>query len=516
MAAILEKRNLCGLIIDCTLSESHSKTASITSEPISTGSNASDHMYSDSPDITLVGVINASPNCDYNSILRRPTVGIDNFPLLNEFNQNLNNSQISDILFGEGNIAGSPNEELSDEQIEKILLGGVDLDSLRPPTAEDLVADLGIRHFGSSASRFTRPEDRLRAAWCRIHEIMDNKEVCEVVTGLKVYKDVVIIRVSAEQSAENCESLQFSLTIKQVKRVSAVNVSISRIAATGKGVVDKGEIKTNCLRLNEVFQAGNAGVSAQIQNGDLVTSSFDRTVWESQVCGLIGARYASSIRNEVVNSGQIPLVIYAGVGGFSTNRVEIPNPAIELAIAEQFNQVKGQLRNNCAELLSGLDSQSSCEIPTACGDSRINNTNAENNGQSNNSANSSKTNVNTSSRRSGADTIIGLSEEILAEDPTSQYGYLNGGSALSNRDLVDRRDILFGTGVTVTEIEAQTSRLNCYYCEVLSNLSESPSQMGSRLRSIGFSSSSCGEIFSRNYRSSSIFSGNGGGFGAIP
>ena len=137
MTVILEKRNLCGLIIDSTLTEAHSKSGRVTSEPISTGSNASDHMFSNPNEITLRGTIGAIPPSDYRSGLQEPRRGTDNFPLLN----NLGNINLNDSA------------------------GIADRETLR----QDLINSLGISHFGSEASQFNSPEERTVAALSLIH-----------------------------------------------------------------------------------------------------------------------------------------------------------------------------------------------------------------------------------------------------------------------------------------------------------------------------------------------------------
>lgn len=333
MAAIIEKRNLCGLIIDATIEESHSVSSRVTDHPVSTGSPISDHVYREPLRLTLRGVIGATAPKDYFSQDRRPRNSTSsNAPIFRDFNG---------------------------DQGETIRL-------------------FGVNNFGSTLSTidYSQANGRISAAWCRLIELQDNKEVCEVVTGLKVYDNMVVENVEATQNSDNCEKLDFTVRLKQVRRVTAVETNITPIENSSKGAVDTGKKEPRCLRLDQVFVdkarqsdtpfgSRDDGIRISV-DGSIerlgeqgVYSPFHKEIWQSQICGAIQERFRVNTLYEVQETQFGPINPYSI--GANNSISNTPVFGIDPNNLETF----GTFSTSACEVIYR---SSSCAYSKACGE----------------------------------------------------------------------------------------------------------------------------------------------------
>jgi len=365
MAILFEKRNLCGLIIDAAITESHTKTAVVTEENIASAASVADHMRASNPEINLRAIISDYPPLQYNNLnpkYRPSGLGIESMPILDEFD-----SQDS--------------TELTDNEIalNRLLV----------------VNNTGLNHFGSIASTFdySNSGSRTKAAWTRLNEIMDDKEVCRLVTDIKVYDEVVVTNISTERNRENIDKLDVNITLKQIKRVSAKEDTIQIIQS--KGTKNLGTQESQCLTFNQVFtqnvERGQGGERA-IQSGNIQAQS--RTLSSEdydQICARIATRY-SNLKindNEVVTrdvDGKLivratPDINFTGLTGIESFRAvreqsrEIKRRRLILELEnkeEQRNQ--GVATSACNNFYAELSDNQliTCRMTEACGDTAFN------------------------------------------------------------------------------------------------------------------------------------------------
>lgn len=284
MAILLEKRNLRGLVIDCLISESHSISTQSTDYPIAKDSSMSDHMVTNPRKISIKGAIH---------------------------NHQLKN-YIGDLA--PSNLNSNPLVEAFNERDE----GSVE-------DFQSLVSTIGKSNFGSVLTEFTETGkgERIRAAWARIVEIANNKELCQLVTNLEVYDDMVIESASANHDANNSDFLEFEMTLKKINRVSPRTTEVAGIPVASQGKKDNGDGKVECLTFKDVF-IPNAGSSEQnnelervavfgsegraqrgIINSDSnrVFSPFTQTLWDRKVCGVIAIEQRAQFSNSDLSQG---------------------------------------------------------------------------------------------------------------------------------------------------------------------------------------------------------------------
>ena len=443
MAVILEKRNLCGLVIDATVSEGHSMTSTVTQEPISTGSNVSDHMFTNQPEIVLNVTISDTAPKIYRQGNREPRRGFEDMPINND---------------------------------ESLLNQSDFINSVDPDFQSNVISEnkknAGITHFGSKSSNFEAGQgeysSRTGAAWCRLMELQENKEVCELVTGLKVYDEVVVTGVSTEQNKDRTDKIDVQITLRRIKRVNAGSTTISQID-TGKGNVPRGNQNPKCLRLSEVFGGGDASAGSSISeltqiisntgsNVDFRTARFSVDVWNQDVCGKFSARY-ERMRNSInrLTKNSFDFIQTESETGGAGLIIDLPfrNP-VTTGVSGNLEVL--EVQNACQELLLNDNYAKSCSIPTACQDTRF--LPAEKDEDANSGTTSSTVKV--IDNRAVGRVEVGT-PEIIAEDPNSEFytGSSVGSSDISTNGVID----VFEFG----KIQ-QAQRVDCYAREVLSDL----------------------------------------------
>lgn len=64
--------------------------------------------------------------------------------------------------------------------------------------------------------------DLVQTAFDKLVEIRDNKDVIDVVSGLKVYSDMIINRLSIPRDVRTGQSLQFTAGFTQIKKTASI------------------------------------------------------------------------------------------------------------------------------------------------------------------------------------------------------------------------------------------------------------------------------------------------------
>ena len=438
MAVIIEKRNLCGLVIDAVVSESHSMSSSVTENPISTNSNIADHMFTNQPEIILQATFSDFAPKIYRQGNREPRRGFEDMPINND---------------------------------ESLLNQSDFINSVDPDFQSNVISEnkknAGITHFGSKASNFEAGQgeysSRTGAAWCRLMELQESSEVCELVTGLKVYKDVVVVGASVEQNRDRLDKIDVRITLKRIKRVSAATTTISSVS-TGKGNVPRGNKTPDCLKLNEVFLSSDASGSnitggsgttdiselTQIVNGNLRTARYSNDVW-NRICSTPVQRYKNA--QNAINQGIVQSE--SGLPFFQKLSFKTPldfTSAVPSVITDEADR--------CREYLTDPKLSNLCFIPSLCGDERfVEDKKQEEEEKTKEPPIPKPTSVLTDEQYRGFLLKNVLENEITVVDPASQY-YIKDSVTIS--DLEDE-----GSPATISDRNAQLARLRCYTREVL-------------------------------------------------
>ena len=320
------------------VSESHSISSTITNHPVATESPISDHMISQPISLTLRGIIGDSIPCQYiDSKGRQPRNPID--------------APIFDSDGSQGKI-------------------------------------LGINTFGSEATSFNANNEgeRTRAAWLRLEELRNNKEIISVVTNLKAYDNMVVESVSTESTFQNPDKLDFQITLRQIVRVDVEQSTIRRVEGKSSAT-ETSEKSPPCLKLSDVFLGSgtttNSGDQSRSEttdarqiktSGGRITSPFSFDKWagtkegDPGICGAIVSRWQSqflptrSIQTRFSDTlagfgssgpGAIPVVI---------NQDEVDeNNANEISRANRASAFLSELCNLILQI-------ETCAIPQTCGD----------------------------------------------------------------------------------------------------------------------------------------------------
>ena len=515
MAVLLEKRNLCGLVIDAVVSEGLSKNAFISDETISSKGIVSDHMHSGPTEITLRAIFSALPPKDIFNPERRPRESsFEGMPIRDTIStegrvevtdiegsfDSLNSSEQARI--SRLALASNPNNPPSVLEFYESYLKEQNSEVISE-TSNNQNELAGISHFGSKASSFSLDADatvlngRVSAAWCRLNELMDNKEVCQLVTGLKVYDDVVVTSIRTQNNPSYEDKLDVEITLREIKFVEAQTARISRIA-TGKGTVERGKITPDCLRLNEVFNPNDSNSGAVItritnsQTG-LQTVNFDNSVWNN-ICGNLGSRYINLFGKTIRSTCESGRASYA-LACFDRSNVRTRGSILidEEETTSPPEEVQ-DIQRNCQNLLSESAYAGLCDLPKRCGDTRS--------PKVEDSQNDNSTGLDTSTDSLDIETAERLvnqvtQNELLAEDPASQFY----NQSLSLGSLIDDFGINNDDVVLTSKGAQQIQRLNCYYCEMLNSLiRSSPNLIGERLRRVRAL-----EIENENCQSNSLF-----------
>jgi len=93
--------------------------------------------------------------------------------------------------------------------------------------------------------------DLVQTAFDKLVEIRDNKDVIDVISGLKVYSDMIMNRLSIPRDARTGQSLQFTAGFVQIKKTASI--------------LEAGEIPTNGIstdgRIPDIAPSGvNTGM----------------------------------------------------------------------------------------------------------------------------------------------------------------------------------------------------------------------------------------------------------------
>ena len=347
MTLLLEQRNLCGLVFDGVVQETHSKDASVTNFPVGIDSPISDHMIPQPILLTFRGLIG-----DYFGGFKSSNQRTSSDSLSVEDLQSSNVREFIELGGDDPNLLGLNAREFSQYRDDVLLT---------------LRNNIGITDFGSKNSNFdvNKSGERARAAWCRLLELMDNKEVCTLVTGLKRYENVVVksARTTTDVvAAESCK-LDVIVTLQQIKRATSEEATIFQIAG-GKGVNDTGKKNLNCLPLPQVFLGG----LAQTNIASLIPSQ-DGLIQNN---GNIVNPYGQDILREVIAGvyrGQRRGNTYVT----TTNGLTFVNVLQENSVEDDealFNSIVNTIQSSlyqAEEKRPGI----TCAITQACGDSRF-------------------------------------------------------------------------------------------------------------------------------------------------
>jgi hypothetical protein len=327
MAVILEKRNLRGLVIDAVVEEDHSSSSTVTNHPVSTESPISDHMIRQPVTFSMRGIIKDKIPCIYIQGERRPR-NLEDAPLFDD------GSTLED--------SGTP----------------------------------GINNFGSSTTFFdsTNLGERTRAAWARIEELQDNKEIITLVTNLKVYENMVVESARTQSNAQNTEELDFEITLRQIKRVEPKQSTIRKIEGKNKGSKDTGSKSPPCLRLRDVFldsgTTTNSGNQNQANTTDSkkirtrfnnVVSPFTFDKWENNVCGAINKRWIDKYLPDITLAEEFS----KNIRGNRANVVQVTNNQTEVERRAEEQAILTRNLNDLCNMIKDIDY---CNIVKDCGD----------------------------------------------------------------------------------------------------------------------------------------------------
>lgn len=159
------------LTIDATIEETHTSTIDITDFPIEDGSVISDHFILRPKELSIEGIITNSPLTPY--------------------------SQITGIL-SSGIVAAS-------SKIGVPIIGGL------------LGAGLGASIGGLLATSSNRAKD----AFHFLQQLQEQRQLFDVVTGIKVYKNMCLTSLTVPRRADTGQSIRFSATLREVNVVSS-------------------------------------------------------------------------------------------------------------------------------------------------------------------------------------------------------------------------------------------------------------------------------------------------------
>jgi len=164
------------LQLDATISESHTRTATITKNEIEDGSNVSDNVVLGNEKFEITGLISEAP---------------------------FNRSDIRDIALQVQNVGFNALGSLVGS-----ISGGV------------------LNNAGAIAKRVT--------ALTQLENFWKNRYPFTVLTGLKKYENVLISEISIPVNAQDGKSLRFTVRCESVRIVQSQTVSIPK-GATTKG-----------------------------------------------------------------------------------------------------------------------------------------------------------------------------------------------------------------------------------------------------------------------------------------
>ncbi len=450
MAVIVEKRNLCGLVIDAVVEESHSVSSRVTEHPVSVGSPISDHVYRGPLTLTIRGIIGATPPKNYIQGDYQPR-NLANSPL---------SKQTESLLGGDTNLT----------------VGG---NNIPVDAVNNQVNTTGITHFGTSTTSidYDTPASRIQAAWCRLIELQDNKEVCQVVSGLKVYDEMVVESVSTTQNSENCDKLDFTVTLKEIKRVRTQETTIVSINTASKGSKDRGKQAPDCLTLSQVFtpqaqQAdasfssvpfpfnsvpfiANQDPSVQISvNGSIerdgaagVFSPFTSETYDSFICGELRERWVGTRK---VNQQTQP-----STSSFGPTTGVYLRPSTSPSVIQQELTSNGSPEPLAAFATSACEvllRSPSCEFANACNETRFTGSIEDSSAQDLDEDSILNVEVSSSPTVAEANSRRRAEQDIIDSDPANQ---------------LYARQLRFLSGV-----DESLQRLNCYQRVVVDALGE--------------------------------------------
>lgn len=95
----------------------------------------------------------------------------------------------------------------------------------------DLSCVIGPNKLGSNDEDPTRVLDKFNA----LEAVKLKGEPITIVTGLKVYDNIVILSLNVTRTSANGKSLEFTLTGKQIRRVKSQSVLIPKTQLGGTG-----------------------------------------------------------------------------------------------------------------------------------------------------------------------------------------------------------------------------------------------------------------------------------------
>ncbi len=164
------------LTIDATLEESHSSSVDITDFPIEDGSIISDHFILKPKELTIEGIITDTP--------------------INPL------AQLTGLI-SVGAVAASA-------KLGVPIIGGV------------LGAGLGASIGGLLGVSKNRAKD----AFHFLLELQEQRQLFDVVTGLKLYKNMCLTSLSVPRRTDTGQAIRFSASMREIKIVSSEIISI--------------------------------------------------------------------------------------------------------------------------------------------------------------------------------------------------------------------------------------------------------------------------------------------------
>lgn len=198
--------------LDATTAEEHGSTATMTRHPVEEGEAIADYRQVEPEMLTLEGIITNTPVPQLNS---KATPAWIAFSPLTQQNISLTLDQ---RVQTRGAVVGGGGQAPFNPPGFKI--------PPTPPTVEPATSEIQTSSVGWQAQVFAQPIDRVNVIYSRLLELHTRGTLTEIDTELKVYKDMVLVSISA--SREPMDALPVSLKFERVRTAETQVATVTR------------------------------------------------------------------------------------------------------------------------------------------------------------------------------------------------------------------------------------------------------------------------------------------------
>ena len=236
---------------DATEREAHVGTALVTEHPIETGGNVTDHVRAENDTLALDILITNTPLSEKSHDAVGPDGNLQN---ISHLDGSRGTVQTASVFFSVPPrrlsgprllIEGSPPRSIKDVApaiglganiVGLGALGGIAFTGLTsidiipgiaPVWEEGARAPESVGDTGVKTLRFTTDFDRVRTVYEVLNGMRGKGQIVEIVTGLRVYKSMVIEGFSANRDAQTGNAFVGSLFAKQIRTVDSQTVQVT-------------------------------------------------------------------------------------------------------------------------------------------------------------------------------------------------------------------------------------------------------------------------------------------------